>query len=334
MDHSSNITNSILSANEHENEMNHSCPLLGKENAFANVAKITAFVVIIATSMIGNLLIIIVTRRTQRMRKVAFNFVVNMAFADLCTTVINMPESLFVEIRDSDEWISGDIGLILCKLLPFCQQVCTSCSILSLLAIAFDRFFSICFPLKKTITRKLSWVIIISTWMIPCISSAPMFVANNVVEIEGVLLCLETWPAPFDPFKASRDYTIILFVVFYVLPLIIISTLYSCVFYKIWRRKILGNHSSKTHRLYSRSRRKALKMFIAIVVCFTLCWLPNHVTSFLIAYNEEFYNCGLPQHIDFISLFFAHAISALNPCIYIIFNQDYRDGAKRLVTTC
>ena len=105
-------------------------------------------------------------------------------------------------------------------------------------------------------------------------------------------------------------------------------------FYKILNRKVLGNHSAKTQRLYSRSRRKAMKMFVTIVVCFALCWLPDHVSYFLITYNDEFYNCGLPRNIDFISLFFAYAISALNPCIYIILNQHYRNGAKRLLTTC
>ena len=334
MEHSSNLTGSALPPKEQENGLNYSCPLLGKKSELANVAKITAFVVIIAVSLIGNLFIIIITRQTGRMRKVAFTFIVNMAIADLCTTVINMPESLLVEINDTDEWMSGDIGKLLCKLLPFCQHVCSCCSILSLLAIAFDRFLAICFPLKKSITRKLSRVIIASTWVIPCISSAPMLVANNVVEIEGFLYCEEQWPATFDSLKASRSYTIVLFLLFYVVPLIMISVLYSCAVYKILKRKVLGNRSSKTQRLYSKSRRKALKMFITIVVCSALCWLPDHVIYFLVTYKSDFYNCGVPPNIDFISLFSVHAISALNPCIYMIFNQDYRDGAKRLLTTC
>lgn len=331
MKYSSNLT---YSAEQHENKMNYSCPLSEKESDLENVAKIAAFVVIIAVSLTGNLLIIIATRRNRRLRKIAFSFVVNMAIADLCTTVINMPESLLVEISDTDEWMSGDIGITLCKLLPFCQEVCSCCSILSLLAIASDRFLAICFPLTKRITRKRSRVIIASTWIIPCISSAPMLLANNVVEIDGLLFCVEEWPAPFDSMTSSRSYTIILFVLFYLAPLIIITLLYSCAFYKILKRKVVGNHSSKTRRVHSKSRRKALKMFVTVVVCFALCWLPDHVVYFLATYNVEFYNCGVPPNIDFITLLFAYAISALNPCIYIIFNQDYRDGAKRLLSTC
>ena len=91
---------------------------------------------------------------------------------------------------------------------------------------------------------------------------------------------------------------------------------------------------SKTKRLLSRSRRKSLKIFITILVCFAFCWLPDHVAYFLIDDNEEFRDCGLPRDIYYVSLFFPHAISALNPCIYIIFNQDFRSGTKDLLIMC
>ena len=332
---SSNLTNDTF-LDEDEYYMNDICPMSKRKTQLEYVAKITMYVSIIVTSLIGNILIISVTRRTRSMQKVAFHFVVNMAIADLLTTLINIPDSLSVEIRDSSEWMTtGDFGIVLCKLLPFCQEVCAFCSILSLLAIALDRFFAICLPLKRIMTKRLSKVIIVSTWLIPCISSSPMFVANIVVEDQGQLFCVEEWPAPLDTFKASRDYTIILFVLFYILPLIIISTLYSCVVYKIWRRRAPGNRSMSTTctRLYTRSRKKALKMFITIVFCFAICWLPYHVTFFLMSYDEDYYNCGIPKDAYFVSRLFSHAISALNPCIYMIFNKDYRAGVKRLLAS-
>lgn len=331
---SSGILANDTSLDGGEDELDYSCPLLGEENVVGNVAKIIAFAVIMVMSLIGNVLIIIVTRRTQRMRTTAYKFVVNMAVADLCTTIINMPESLAVEIRETDEWITGVLGVVLCKLLPFCQQVCAFCSILSLLTIALDRFFAFCLPLKRIMTSKRCKIIIASSWLIPCISSAPMLLANNVIETEGLLLCLEEWPVPLNSMKASRDYSIILFVLFYLLPLIIISALYSCVIFKLWRRKLPGNSSLQTDRIYLRSKTKALKMFIATVICFALCWLPYHVTYILVTYYNEFYYCGLPENVDFVSLFFMHAISAFNPAIYTIFNKDYGSGIKRLITCC
>ncbi|XP_068743057.1 growth hormone secretagogue receptor type 1-like [Montipora capricornis] len=309
------------------------CPPIKEVTALETTTKITALLVIIITSFIGNILIIIVTRRTRSLRKIAYSFVVNMAIADLLTTAINMPETLIVEIRNTDEWFPGDVGVVICKFLPFLQQVCAYCSVLSLLAISLDRYFAICLPLKRIMSKKLSTVIIFLTWLIPVVASAPMFVANNVVEEEGDILCVEDWPSPFDPVKAPNYYTIILFVLFYALPLTIISSLYTLVVLKIWRRRAPGNRSTVIAQVYSRSRKKALKMFISIVVCFTLCWLPYHVSFFLSSYVEFYLVCSLPRDIKFISLFFSHAISAINPCIYLIFNKDYRAGSKRQLSS-
>ena len=334
MNNSSIFTNDTYKAGE-EDEHNDGCPPRGEKNVLENTARITAFTVILATSLIGNVFIIVITRRTKRLRKMtAYDFVINMAIADLCTTVINMPESLAVEIRDTDEWLPGVVGVVLCKLLPFCQQVCTFCSILSLLTIAIDMFFAICLPLKGILTRKRSKIIIAGSWLIPCIVSTPMLVANNVIKTEGLILCLEEWPSPLNSMNASRDYTIILFVLFYLLPLIIISLSYGCVMYTLWKRKHPGNFSSQSDKIFSRRKRKALKMFIAIVTCFAICWLPEHVTFFVMANDDEVYNCGVTKNVYFISLFFAHAISALNPCIYTVFNKDYRYGFKRIITSC
>lgn len=332
----SNVTNDT-SPKEEDNQFTddiHSCPPIKETTVLERTAKITALLVIIVTSLVGNILTITVTRRNKNMRKIAYNFVVNMAIADLLTTLINTPETLVVEIRNTDEWFAGNVGVVLCKLLPFCQEVCAFCSIVSLLAIALDRFFAICFPLKRIMTQRISKIILLLSWLIPIFASAPMVVANNVFQDEGTNYCVEEWPAPFDPDKSSNDYTIILFVIFYLFPLVVISALYICVFYKIWQRRAPGNHSSRTNQVYSRSRRKALKMFIAIVVCFALCWLPYHLTFFLMYYNKEFYNCGMPKDVYFISKYFSQAVSALNPCIYIIFNRDYRNGAKRMLYSC
>ena len=331
-----NITNDTDSfpGEKENNYLLDSCPPAKQVTLLENVTKITALIVIIIASLVGNILVITVSRRNRNLRTIAYSFVINMAIADLMSTVINMPESVIVEIRNTDQWFPGEVGVVMCKFWPFFQQVCAFCSVLSLLAISLDRYFAICLPFKRIMSQKLSRVLILLTWLLPVVSSAPMFVANNVVEISGELLCLEAWPSPFDPVKAHTDYTIILFVLFYAFPLTVISFLYSLVIFKIWRRRVPGNRSTVTTEAYSRSRRKALKVFISIVVCFALCWLPYHVTFFLLSYNEIYFNCGLPRDIAFIAVFFSYAISAFNPCIYLILNKEYRTGSKRLLYSC
>lgn len=72
-----------------------------------------------------------------------------------------------------------------------------------------------------------------------------MFLVNNVVELEGIFLCLEEWLVFFDFLMVLRIYIVIFFILFYVMLLIFILVLYSCVFYKILNRKVFGNYLVK-----------------------------------------------------------------------------------------
>lgn len=118
MGYSSNFMNSVL---ENENELeNYICFLYGREENFVRVVKIIVLIVIMVVFLIGNFLIIIIIGWIVWMRKVVFNFIVNMVIVDFCIMIINMFEFFFVEIEDLDEWIFGDIGVIFCKFLLFC----------------------------------------------------------------------------------------------------------------------------------------------------------------------------------------------------------------------
>lgn len=126
------------------------------------------------------------------------------------------------------------------------------------------------------------------------------------------------------------DYIIILFVLFYMLFLVIILILYSCVIYKIWCRKIFGNCLLLVNCFYFCSRRKVLKMFIVIVICFVFCWLLYYVLFFLMFYDENFY-CGFFKDFYFLVYFLLYVISVVNLCIYLMFNKDYWNGVNCLL---
>ena len=62
MNNSSVFTNVTFREEEHDDddEQNYGCPLLEKESTLENVSKITAIAVIIALSLTGNVLVIVI----------------------------------------------------------------------------------------------------------------------------------------------------------------------------------------------------------------------------------------------------------------------------------
>ena len=59
--------------------------------------------------------------------------------------------------------------------------------------------------------------------------------------------------------EASKHFTIVLFVVFYLVPLLTMAVLYSFVVHKLWMRKIPGNPSLANQLRAQKSKKKGFE---------------------------------------------------------------------------
>ena len=308
------------------------CPIDEADSTQQMWIRALLYILIMAASLIGNSLVLCFVHRSRQSRTTSHLFVANMAVADLVMTFLTMPAILKEIFTSTDISFGGWPGDLVCKLLYFFQDLSIYCSILTLVAIAFDRFFAITMPLKRVISVERTKYIIGAIWFTAVMTSAPLLYANKVQDSDGVWFqCIEDWSPLLDPVTASRNYTIVLFTLLYAIPVVLISCLYSSVVYKLWKRRVPGNQSQAGTRLQVRARHRALKMTSAVIICFTLCWLPYHVVSFLAYFDMEYYECGLPYNVWFIGTFLGHFNSAVNPCIYAAFNRDYRNGFRNIL---
>ena len=294
------------------------------------VIKCIAYFIIMFGSLIGNVLVIGVVIMNRQMRTVTNYLIVNMAVADLLITVFTMPVTIKVLVTGHMDWSNGVFSDILCKLIPFNQSLSITCSVLSLAAIAVDRFLAIMFPLKRYMTFQISYGIMAVIWIVGIAVNSPILYAQKVVSIEGNWHCYETWTPAFTE-EASKHFTVVHFVVLYVVPLLTISVLYTFVIHKLWVRKVPGNPSVENQLRAQKSKKKVLKMLMTVVTIFELCWLPVYIRQFIYFFDRENFPCGPPVILVFIGLFLGHANSAINPAIYVTFNADFRDGFKDLL---
>lgn len=328
---SSNATETAVANLGHNATNTFTCPT-SKDSIFSKGLKIFWYFAIIGLSLLGNAVVVWVVRRSPRMRTVTNYFIVNVSLADLLTTLFNMLPTLFWIIQGVDVWyIGGTFGEALCKLFQFFQLVSISCSVLSMAAIAFDRFFAIFRPLKRTISFPCAKKIIVAIWLASIVFSCPNLYVLRLQEIDGVVYCVEKWSPLFDEASSPLAYTIALFIGLYALPLLIIGIIYTTVIIRLWSRTTPGQNSITNRSNRERTNKKVLKMLITVVVVFGVCWLPLYVRMFLLFSYPARYLCGLPYHLDFITLYFGHANSAVNPYIYVIFNENFRKGFKAVI---
>ena len=178
--------------------------------------KVLLYVIVILVSFIGNALVFAVVCKNRRMRTSVNFFVVNMSAADILITVFYMPR-MISRIFLGMEWgISGDLGHVLCKVVPFAEELSASVSVLTLILMAVDRFIAVLFPLKHIVTNNVAYTSIVAVWLVVSAVRSPMFYGLHFTTgKDGKTFC----QLEFDSEMASNLYVRFAFIMFYILPL-------------------------------------------------------------------------------------------------------------------
>ena len=298
-----------------------------------NIGGIIACCLILIVSLVGNSFIVLILYKRQHMRKPINYFITNMAISDLM-----LPIFLFsMRIPDAflNSWpITGPLGQALCKLNLFIPYVSTAVSIQSLVLIAVDRFGAVVFPLRPPlISPKLCPLFILATWIVAVAVISPYLFAFRLVEYQGIQLCQARWKQALGESFSEENYLLILNIAcFFYTPITLLIILYSIILFKLKTQKHPGEQSVIAEEQRARRNRKVIKMAIAIVLGFVLCFLPWSIFNLLIhfAWDNRSYDCNITASWTIIRLIGA-SNCAVNPTICFIFCGNYRQEFKKLL---
>ena len=297
------------------------------------IAKTFAYCLVFAVSLSANTLIGIIVYKTQAMRKTTNFLIVNMAMSDLLLPIFLFPK-IITELYAESWLISGPLGQALCKLHVFFSDVSVTVSVQSLVLIAVDRFGVVVFPLRPPlISSKLCLSLIPTTWILAMAIYSPYLFAYRLVQPQDKLICALDWSEVFGESSSFENYILSMFVVFLYTPLVLMTILYSTIVVKLNSQTPPGQQSVKHRQQRMRREQKVLKMAIAIVLGFVVCWVPYSVISLLRIFpwaNKTRFSCGI-IHLFFVFQFMARANCAINPCICFIFSGNYKQRLKALI---
>ncbi|KAG9341830.1 hypothetical protein JZ751_018552 [Albula glossodonta] len=135
-------------------------------------------------TIIGNILVLVAFKVNKQLKTVNNYFLLSLAFADLIIGVISM--NLYTTYIVMDQWTMGNWA---CDLWLAIDYVASNASVMNLLVISFDRYFSITRPLtyraKRTTKRAgimigLAWAVSFVLWA-PAILFWQYFVGKRTV---------------------------------------------------------------------------------------------------------------------------------------------------------
>ena len=288
---------------------------------------------IFLVSLAGNTAIGIIVYKTKTMRKPINFLIVNMAMSDLICPIFLIPMLIQV-LYIKDSWlIDRTLGQALCKLVMLLTNAPGVVSIQSLVLITVDRFGAVVFPLRSpAIGSKLCLFFILATWIIAIAAFSPYLFAIKLVKYPQGLECGMHWSEVFGETLPFENYFVAFSVVFIFIPLVLIAILYIIIFLNLKSQKIPGEQSAKNEAEQRCQRdRNVLKMAIAIVLGFAICWLPFIIMHFLVLFASDItMSCGF-QHFYSVAFLMVSANCAINPCICFSFSSNYREGLKTLL---
>ena len=295
------------------------------------IGKTFAYCLIFLVSLAGNTAIGIIVYKTKTMRKPINFLIVNMAMSDLLMPIFVFPpeiQRLYINF-----WlIGGPLGQALCKLTYFSTDVSTAVSIQSLVLIAVDRFGAVVYPLRSPlISSKLCPFFILATWIVAMAIHSPYLLAFKLVKHRGGLVCIFLWNEAFAESTFRQNYFASLVVILCFVPLVLITILYIIIYLKLKSQKSPGEQSVNAGQQRQQRERNVLKMAIAIVLGFAVCFLPFAINLDLFLFAPDIWSCGF-RHFFSATRFIFRANCAINPCICFIFSRNYREGLKTLLS--
>ena len=298
------------------------------------VGATVAYSLILVVSLVGNSLIVLIVYKTPTLRKPINMLIANMAMSDLLYPIFLYPVRL--AYLHAGSWlIGGTLGQALCKIHPFLAEISMVVSIQSLVLISVDRYAAVVVPLRSPlISRKVCRCLIVGTWILAVLFCWPYLFNFNLVEYQEEKWCENQWEVIFGENSAFGIYILSAFIFFYYIPFVVLVILYSIILIKLKKQAHPGEQSASAEEQRTRRNRKVLKMTVAIVVAFFICWIPfsiQLVTSFFVPKNHL--DCKFRVSLD-VALFMACTNCAINPIICLTFTSNYRQALRRLVNCC
>ncbi|XP_076367817.1 D(1)-like dopamine receptor [Tachypleus tridentatus] len=294
-------------------------------------------VLLIAMTLVGNVLVITVVIRYRRLRSVTNLLLASLASADITVAVFVMPLLVIYDLER--QW---RFGAIACHLWISCDVMCCTASILHLCVIALDRFLAITRPLRYQIfvSKKRIFGAVVGIWICSgAISFIPIFL-GWYTDGDGKTSIFQD--SSECSLEVNRIYAIVSSMTSFYLPLPV-------MFYVYFRILLIAERQAREIKhlevslqtadqqvkrsLRRRSRQlitdtKAIRTLGIVMGVFCVCWLPFFLMYVILAYCEQ---CYLSYEWRSAITWLGYLNSSFNPCIYVFLNKEFKEAFSRVL---
>ena len=278
------------------------------------------YLMVILIGVVGNSLVVYVVAKHRQLQNITNVFIANLAISDIGLCVFSLPIQLHYQL--TDHWIFGS-GL--CRVVFSAFAMPMYVSTITIMLIAFDRYWIIVYPLRRRMTFKTAVLLILVTAAISLLLSVPVMYFTTLHTVNDTDLeiyrsyCVERWPVV----SARVVYSVIMFTFQFFLPLLLTTIIYHQIYSKLRKRNCRRQDTERKNRTN--------KILVAIVAVFAVCWLPWNVFSLITEFQYQIVRGRHFKFLDLLLKLFAMSSACVNPFLYCWLNDNFRREVDSIV---
>ncbi|XP_078478605.1 prolactin-releasing peptide receptor-like [Lampetra planeri] len=290
------------------------------------------YCLVVVIASVGNSFLLACILADKKLHNATNYFIGNLAAGDLLMCLSCVPLTMSYAF-DSQGWA---FGRPLCHLIPLLQCATVFASVLSLTAIAVDRYVVITHPVRKRISGWGCGAVTMGVWLLSLALAAPPSLYTRYLDLRptgiDLVICEEFWP---DGSNLRLLYSCFILTTSYMIPLLSVSISYCAITISLKQHSVPGEQSSRQQG-WNKKKRKTFLLLVASVLAFALCWLPLQVLNLLLDLDPDFHIIG-KRYINVLQVschLMAMSSACYNPFIYASLHSKVRMHLKGYLRSC
>ena len=266
-----------------------------------------------------NGLVIFLIRKKESLRTTTNLFLASLALSDLMSGLVGIPLLVSCLVRDLiNVCVSSAIFIRFTAISSVCH----------VLLIACDRYIFIVHSMKHhtLVTKRRAIVAIISVWLLS--------LASSLVQLSWYIFHGVAGTGYEEVTEDhNKRYSLACIVVFFAVPLLLISYIYGRIFYISFKRNKRDRQLNKNLQQPCRSllhEWRGRSVLLITVMIFAGFWLPYFLTV-LHDYMETSEDISMPVWAQRLLVFVGFIPPILNPTLCTLAKKDFRRALRELL---
>ncbi|XP_066551142.1 prolactin releasing hormone 2 receptor [Amia ocellicauda] len=286
---------------------------------------IPLYALLVLVACCGNLLLILLIAANKKLHSTTNFLIGNLALADLvmCLFCVPLTASYAFELHG---WLFGSF---MCHFVTLMQSTTVFVAVLSLTAIAVDRYVVVAYPIRRRIGRRCCIYLVGTIWLGSLALSTPTSLHISYLDLRAtghnMAICEEFWK---DQEKERFIYSCFLLLLSYFTPLSAVSISYCAISCHLRKRTMPGAVAvaSSNREKWARKKHKTFRLLLVSVLCFAFSWLPLQVVNLIRDLDVDFAILS-KSYINVIQVschLVAMSSACFNPFIYASLHDKFR----------